>query len=47
MNTNITPETKTDYPVHHEDPIVHPAVANIAPKEYMPDEPIVIEEPDA
>lgn len=41
MNTNTTPDPKTDYPVHHEDPIIHPTGANIAKKEYTPDSPLV------
>jgi hypothetical protein len=41
MDTNTTPETNTDYPVHHEDPIIHPVGANIAKKVYVPDAPLV------
>lgn len=37
MESNTTTETPS-YPVHHEDPIIHPVGANIAKKDYKPDE---------
>jgi hypothetical protein len=43
MDTNNTTD-KPSYPLHHEDPIIHPVGANIAKKDYKPDEPLANKE---
>jgi len=43
MDTNNTTGTPS-YPLHHEDPIIHPVGANIAKKDYKPDEPLANKE---
>lgn len=39
MDTNTTTDSPS-YPLHHEDPIIHPVAANIAKKDYKHDEPL-------